>query len=191
MIKDSSEISNLKPEGFYMPTPSTVKTLPKDDREWLEKQLLERNFADYDGLVQALAQRGLEISRSAVARFGKEFKDYVEKIRRSTDMAMFLANEAGDDTNAIGDATIRMVQAEVFEALQNYDFSTLQDAKPHLLIRAIADLNRATVGQKKWMEEAKESMAKAKQELEALVGDKRAGLSAEALQRIENAAKLL
>lgn len=174
-----------------MPTPSTIDQLNKEDREWLEKRLLEKNFSDYDGLMAILSERGLEISRSALGRFGKKYKEYVRSIRQSTDMAVMLSREVGDDANAVGDATIRMMQVQLFDAIQNYDFTKLQDAKPHQLINALADLNRATVGQKKWMAEAKEKMDAAKKELEDLAKDQTAGLSPEALARIEGAARLL
>jgi hypothetical protein len=171
-----------------MPTPSTIDQLNKEDREWLEKRLLEKNFADYDGLMALLAERGLEVSRSALGRFGKKYKEYVRSIRQSTDMAVMLSREVGDDANAVGDATIRMVQVQLFDAIQNYDFTKLQDAKPHQLISALADLNRATVGQKKWMAEAKKAMAISKEALEGFV---KQGPTEETLRQAEEALKLL
>lgn len=171
-----------------MPTPSTIDRLNDDDRAWLEKQLMEKNFSDYDGLMALLAERGLEISRSALGRFGKRYKEYVQNIRRSTDMAVMLSREVGDDANAVGDATMRMMQVELFEAIQNYDFSRLQEAKPHQLISALADLNRATVGQKKWMAEAKTAMEASKKALEGLV---KQGPTEETLRQAEQALKLL
>lgn len=171
-----------------MPAPSSIDRLNEDDRLWLEKQLMERKFGDYDGLMAALDERGLEISRSALGRFGKKYKDYVRDIRRSTDMAVMLSREVGDDANAVGDATIRMMQVQLFDALQEYDFTKLQDAKPHQLISALADLNRATVGQKKWMAEAKEKLAASKSALEKIV---KQGPSEETLKQAEEALRLL
>ena len=149
-----------------MPTPSVVKTLPKDDREWLEKQLLARNFSDYDGLIKALAERGLEISRSAVARYGKAFKDHCENIRRITDMAQILTSEVGDDANAIGDATLRSMQAQLLDALPDYDWSRLQLMEPGELSLAISRLSRAGVNQKKWMAEVKSKVTAAADSVE-------------------------
>jgi hypothetical protein len=166
-----------------MSKPSTVKTLPKPDREWLEKQLLERNFADYDGLTAALAERGLEISRSALGRFGKEFKNHVEKLRRATDMAVLLSEEVGDDANAIGDATTRMMQMHLFEAMQDYDFTRLQAVKPHQLIAALADLNRASVSQKKWMSDVRTKTKAVAESVEKTT--KKAGLSTDAIAQIK------
>jgi len=162
-----------------MPTPSTVKTLPKNDREWLEKQLLERNFADYDGLVQALAGRGLEISRSAVARFGKEFKDHCENIKRITDMAQILTAEIGDDANAIGDAALRSMQAQLLDALPNYDWSKLHEMEPGELSLAISRLSRAGVNQKKWMAEVRSKVTAAADSVEKLSA--KAGVSSETI----------
>ncbi len=152
-----------------MPTPSTIDQLNKEDRAWLEKRLLDKNFSDYDGLMALLQERGLEVSRSALGRFGKKYKDYVRDIRRSTDMAVMLSREVGDDMNAVGDATIRMMQVQLFDALQDYDFTKLQDAKPHQLISALADLNRATVGQKKWMADVKQRVKEVADTIEKTV----------------------
>ncbi|MFA5688589.1 MAG: phage protein Gp27 family protein [Kiritimatiellales bacterium] len=171
-----------------MPALSTIDRLNPEDRAWLEKQLVGRKFADYDGLLQVLNERGLEISRSALGRFGKEYKEYVQNIRRSTDMAIMLSREIGDDANAVGDATIRMVQVQLFEAIQNYDFSKLEDAKPHQLISALADLNRATVGQKKWMAEARRAMDASKKALQGII---QSGPTEENLRKAEEALKLL
>ena len=167
-----------------MPTPSTIGNLNAEDRAWLEKQLLEKNFADYDGLMALLTEHGLEISRSALGRFGKKYKEYIQDIKRSTDMAVMLSREVGDDANAVGDATMRMMQVELFEAIQNYDFSKLQDAKPHQLIAALADLNRATVGQKKWMAEVRTAVKAVAEEVEGKT--RAAGLSQDAIDEIKN-----
>jgi hypothetical protein len=166
-----------------MPTPSTIGNLNAEDRAWVEKLLLEKNFADYDGLMALLTERGLEISRSALGRFGKKYKEYIQDIKRSTDMAVMLSREVGDDANAVGDATMRMMQVELFEAIQNYDFSKLQDAKPHQLIAAMADLNRATVGQKKWMAEVRTKAKAVAESVEKTT--KKAGLSADAIAQIK------
>ncbi len=167
-----------------MPIPSTVKTLPKTDREWLEKQLLERNFADYDGLVSALAGRGLEISRSAVARYGKEFKDHCENIKRITDMAQILTAEIGDDANAIGDAALRSMQAQLLDALPGYDWSKLQAMEPGELSLAISRLSRAGVNQKKWMAEVKSKVTEVAESVEKTT--RKAGLTQDAIDEIKN-----
>ncbi len=167
-----------------MPTPSVVKTLPKEDREWLEKQLLARNFSDYDGLIAALSERGLEISRSAVARYGKEFKDHCEHIRRITDMAQILTAEGGDDANVIGDAAVRSMQAQLLDALPNYDWGRLQLMEPGEMSLAISRLSRAGVNQKKWMAEVKSKVTEVAESVEKTT--RKAGLTQDAIDEIKN-----
>lgn len=167
---------------------SSVEKLSNEDRKWLEQALLDRNFCDYDGLMRLLAERGLEVSRSAVGRFGKKYKAYIEDIKRSTDMARLMAEEVGDDANVVGDATIRMMQVKIFDALQDFDFEKLKEAKPSQMIRAIAELNRATVNQKKWMAQAKAKLEASKEALSALVQQ---GPTEETLKRAEEALNLL
>lgn len=172
-----------------MPSPSKIKTMPETDRKWLEAQLIAKHFSDYDGLAQALAERGYEISRAAVGRFGKEFKEHCEKIKRSTDMAVILSQQLGDDEAALGDAAIRTMQSELYQAMTDYDWSRIQQMDPNELSLSVARLSRAGVNQKKWMSEVKEKMDAAKKLLKGVMNE--GGVSEEALARIEEAARLL
>ena len=170
---------------------STVKKLPEEDRKFVEQLLLKQNFSGYDALVEQLAEHGLEISRSALGRYGKEFKDHCEHIRRITDMAQILTSEIGDEGNTIGDAALRSMQAQLLDALPDYDWGKIHDMDPNELSLSISRLSRAGVNQKKWMADIKERMAQAKKELQALTEGNAGGLSPEALERIEKAASLL
>jgi hypothetical protein len=163
--------------------------MPEEDRKWLEQELIASHFSDYDGLAQALAERGYEISRAAVGRFGKDFKEHCEKIKRSTDMAVILSQQLGDDENALGDAAIRTMQSELYQAMQDYDWSQVAQMNPNELSLSVARLSRAGVNQKKWMSEVQEKMAAAKKLLAGVVN--KGGLSEEALAQIEEAAGLL
>ena len=172
-----------------MPNPSKIKSMPEADRKWLETLLIEHNFSNYDVLAEALAERGYEISRASVGRYGKEFKEHCERVKRSTEMAVILAEQLGDDENAIGDAAIRTMQSELYQAMADYDWEKIQTMDPGELSLAVSRLSRAGVNQKKWMAEVKEKMDQAKQILSDVT--KGGGLSEEALAQIEAAAQLL
>jgi hypothetical protein len=162
--------------------------MPEADRKWLEQQLIDSCFANLDELVEQLAGRGYEISRSSVGRYSKEFKDHLENIRRSTDLALFLSERLGDDENAVGDAAIRTMQAEFLQAMTEYDWKQIHEMNPGEVSLAVARLSRAGVNQKKWMAEAKQAMAASKQALEGLV---KQGPTEETLQQAEAALRLL
>jgi hypothetical protein len=171
-----------------MPQPSKIKLMPESDRKWLEQQLIDSCFANLDELVEQLAGRGYEISRSSVGRYSKEFKERCENIRRSTEMAVFMAEQMGDDGNALGDAIVNSMQAEFFDAMQEYDWKQIHEMSPGEVSLAVSRLSRAGVNQKKWMAEAKQAMAASKQALEGLV---KQGPTEETLQQAEAALRLL
>ena len=50
---------------------STVKTLPKAVKEWLDAALIEQDFSGYQTLEAELKARGYDISKSAVHRYGQ------------------------------------------------------------------------------------------------------------------------
>lgn len=146
----------------------SVSRLPEEDRRWIERQLLERNFSDYDGLVALLSEKGLEISRSALGRYGKGFKSHCEHIRRVTDMAQMLTAEIGDEGNTIGDAALRSMQAQLLDALPDYDWSKIHEMDPNELSLSISRLSRAGVNQKKWMAEVKTKVKEAADNIEKI-----------------------
>ncbi len=148
-----------------MPSPSKIKSLPEPVRKNLEEQLIANHFSNYDELAEWLQGQGFEISRSSIGRFGKDFKKHCEDLKRSTDMALILSEQLGDDANALGDAAIRTMQSELYQAMNEYDWSRIGQMDPNELSLAVARLSRAGVNQKKWMTEVKQRVAQVADEV--------------------------
>ncbi|MGE4489289.1 MAG: DUF3486 family protein [Kiritimatiellales bacterium] len=165
-----------------MPQVSKIKQMPDEDREWLEEWLKDNHFGNLDALVQQLAGRGYEISRSSVGRYSQEFKKHCENIRRSTELAVFLAEQLGDDQNAVGDAAIRTMQAELLQAMTDYDWERIHQMDPGEISLAVSRLSRAGVNQKKWMADVRERVKQVADSVETEA--KKGGLSDEAIARI-------
>ena len=165
-----------------MPSPSKIKQLPEPDRKWLESLLIENNFANYDILANALAERGYEISRASVGRFGKEFKEHCERVKQSTEMAIILAEQLGDDENAIGDAAVRTMQSELYQAMADYDWGRIKQMDPNELSLSVARLSRAGVNQKKWQAEVRERIRQVADEVGEMARE--GGLSVEAVNEV-------
>ncbi|MGE8577728.1 MAG: phage protein Gp27 family protein, partial [Burkholderia contaminans] len=53
---------------------SGVQRLPKAVREWLESALVEGNFTGYQELEQTLRDKGYQISKSAIHRYGQRIE---------------------------------------------------------------------------------------------------------------------
>jgi len=137
-----------------MPARSTILGLPDEIRQWLDGEMVKRNFADYQAVVEQLNARlagaGLQlvVSRSALQRYGQKIEERIDGIRRSTDVARTIAREAGDDEGAMNDALARLVQDKLFNLLMDLevDPDTIDIAK---IGHVVADLGRASIAQKK------------------------------------------
>ena len=164
-----------------MPKRSAVTGLPREVKEWLDKALIEGNFSGYEALEEDLRGRGYAISKSGIHRYGKEFKEKIEGIKKSTEMAKMLAAEAGDDEGALNDALVRILQDKLFNLVMELE---INPAKINVasLSRSIADLARASISQKKFMAEVRTKSKAAADEVVKEV--KKAGLSDEAANDI-------
>jgi 2,4-dienoyl-CoA reductase-like NADH-dependent reductase (Old Yellow Enzyme family) len=126
-----------------MPPRSKIYDLPQDLREELNERLVNTGFQDYDGLTDWLEERGFKLSRSAVHRYGRGLQEEFEE-------AM--------------DATARIVQDQLLRitiAMRKAEHEPEKAAK-HLssVTRALADIGRVSLGQKKWARELRQEVAR-------------------------------
>lgn len=162
-----------------------MNELSPEERARLDAEIVCRNFADYDGLVDWLGQQGFEISRSIIHRHGAKLKRRLEAVKASTEAARLIAEAAPDDADLRSAAVISMVQSELFDLLLNLQEADAEEdpqTRVELMAKAargVADLSRASVSQKKWQ-------ASIKDKLEA----KFCGLEAEATGGKSGARKL-
>lgn len=137
-----------------MPPRSKVDLLPEPIRKELEQRLIGSAFADYRGHAEWLASKGYEIRKSAVAAWGQSFEDRMQMLRTSYAQARAVVDAAPDDEGAMNDALIRLGQHKLFGVLQESE----EELPPKVLaaiMRAIADVGRTSIAQKKWMVEVK------------------------------------
>ena len=169
-----------------MPRRSKVKSLPKDVREALDEKLVEEGFQRYEDLAEWLAGQGYDISKSSVHRYGQEFEDRLEALRIATAQAREITEQVGDDEGALGDALTAVVQEKAFGLLTSMEMEE-QEVEFTSLMNAIARLQKASVKQKKFMQEMREKAQKAAEEAEEIARD--GGLSEEGAEKIR--AKIL
>ena len=53
-----------------MPQVSKIRRLNADDKEWLDRELISRGFSGYSELEAICRDRGIDISSSALHRYG-------------------------------------------------------------------------------------------------------------------------
>jgi hypothetical protein len=136
---------------------SSLNKLPPEVLAWLDKALVERNFTGYRALVAELNDRGYAITKSALHRHGQAFEDRLGMIKAVTDQARALVEASPDDAGMVNEALTRVVQNKTFEVLWKLDTDAIDMNKVNLpaLGKMVADLNRSSVAQKKWMLEAR------------------------------------
>ena len=166
---------------------SSIDGLPEEDKRWLDQALVESNFSGYQALEDALRERGYQISKSAIHRYGSKIERRFGAIKASTEAARFLVEGAADDQDARSEAVIALVQTELFESIVNLQEAGEEDIDPaeriSLLSAAaknISTLARASVNQKKFRIEEKariekearaQLIAEQQEKLEAMRGE--------------------
>lgn len=136
-----------------MPKPSSITQLPDAIRDELDAELVKRSFSGYAALAEWLESKGFGISKSALHRYGQDFAARVEAIRKSTELAKALRAQLGDDAGALNDASLRLGQHLLFEIMQRINPDDVDFVDFPKLMRAVADLSRASVSQKKWQQD--------------------------------------
>ncbi len=144
-----------------MPRRSKVDGLPAELKGQLERLLLDKTHGGYLALAAWLKEHGYEISHAAVHRYDQRLHAVMGRIRAAAEAAVLLNRAAPDDADEQGAATIRMVQASLFDALtQISDAQEADDAGARIKLlsaaaRAVADASRASIGQKRWQDEVR------------------------------------
>lgn len=169
-----------------MPRRSKVYDLPAGLRDELNERLVSSGFQGYEQLAGWLEERGFNVSRSSVQRYGQDLQEEFElamgDVRKTTELARAMTSDQDDESGVLIDATARIVQDQLLRitiAMRQAETEPEEAAK-HLskVTRALADIGRVSLGQKKWAREVrKEALEEAAQRVEDAALTK--GLSAE------------
>ena len=172
-----------------MPVRSKIDTLlPEELRKRLDAKLITNGFKDYAALSKWLSAEGFEISKSAIHRHGEELERKIDTLRRATEQAKVLAREVPDDEGAINDAIIRLYQEKLFDLMMAIEVDP-EKVNIASLGRTLATVARASVNQKKWMKEVRETLktkvAAADAEIARVATS--AGIAPDTSQKLRNA----
>ena len=117
----------------------------------MNSRLIKGSFSNYRGLAEWLQKKGYEIYKDSINRYGQKLEEKIESVKEATDMARALTDEVGDDAGKMNDAVQRMYQEKLFTALLEMKKIDADEMDFVKLGRAIADLTRSSLSQKKWM----------------------------------------
>ena len=161
-----------------MPPRSKVASLPKAVKAWLDKALAENNFSEYETLAAELLAQGFAISKSALHRYGQDFESKLSALKVAGEQARAVVAAAPDEEGAVNEALMRLVQEHLFKLLMsggdNMDLPKVA--------KAVAELGRASVVQKKWQAEWREKTEAAAARVEKIA--KKGGLNADTVNEI-------
>ena len=161
-----------------MPPRSKVASLPKQVKTWLDEALAENNFSDYEALANELSTQGFSISKSALHRYGQDFESKLSALKMASEQARAVVAAAPDEEGAVNEALMRLVQEHLFKLLMS-DGDQMDLPK---VAKAVAELGKASVVQKKWQAEWREKTEAAAARVEKIA--KKGGLNAETVDEI-------
>lgn len=157
---------------------SKVAKLPTSVKNWLDKALVVENFGNYEQLKAELADRGFDISRSALQRYGQDFSERLSALKLASEQARAVVTAAPDEEGAVNEALMRLVQEHLFKLLLDNG----QKIDLPKIARAVAELGKASVVQKKWQAEVRTKAQEAAEKVEQIV--KKGGMSADVINKI-------
>lgn len=166
-----------------MPKRTSIILLPEATKSELDRRLITSGFSGYEELASWLLEQGFEISKSAVHRYGKDFQNRLESLKITTEQAKAVAEQLGDDENLVGDVLLRLASQKLFDVLVDLDLSDYETSLPELM-RSIAQISQASVGQKRWQVKMRDQIDSKLKELEKRAGQGSSALHPETLKVI-------
>ncbi len=164
-----------------MPQRLKVLSLPEDIKKELDKKLIDGGFSGYEALSSWLSEKGYEISKSALHRYGIEFEQRLAALKVATEQARAVVEASGDEEGSMNEALIRLVQQEAFNVLVKLSEEDKNSLLPKLGVM-VAKLSKASVDQKKWMAELKKKAERAAENVEKRLAG---SIDAETLRRVK------
>ena len=143
-----------------MPKRSSILALPKAVKEWLDSALVEGSFSGYEKLSEELKSRGYEISKTTVFRYGSAFEQRLSALKMASEQARAIVSASPDDEGMVSEALMRLVQEKLFQVLLDFQIDPDKPLNLASVAKAIAELSRSTVGQRKWQADVREKAKK-------------------------------
>ncbi len=172
-----------------MAKPSAIDQLNAEDKAWLDARFRDQGFCGYVEIAELLAERGYNVSKSSVHRYGQKLEQKLAAVQASTQAAIMISEAAPDDADQRSAAVMSLIQTELFNSLialqESNDPDTSAADRIALMAKCgkgIASIMQASIGQKKWMLDVRDRVEKAVQAVDSIA--KKGGLSAEAAAAI-------
>ena len=157
---------------------STIETkMPLEIRQDLNRLLLEDSYT-YEEVSAWCKQRGYDISKSAIGRYGKDFFEAYKSIQQFEEQARVLTSEPGTNMT-LEEATGKLITKKVLSALISNEVDILEQNK---LISAFAALQNSNVKRESMKVQFADRAKKVADDVQSLV--KKQGLTDDAAETI-------
>jgi len=127
--------------------------LPHEVRKAVNRLLVEQ--ATYEEVSEYLQERGFDISRSSVGRYGKDFFEMLSRLR--VDEAKADALIEGEDTMALEHAASKLLIQQVITGIAD---SKINVAEVPRIMSDLAKLQSSSIQREKYRQEIRERTAK-------------------------------
>jgi hypothetical protein len=152
--------------------------LPQEIRREVDRLLIEGNVT-YDDIKAFLDEKGYDISRSAIGRYGKGFWASYQKLRILEDQSRTLVSEAGDGM-VLEEAASKLFAQKIVEAQLLEGFDILENPR---LMSDFAKLQSSTVARERFKQDFKEKVERTADSVEKTA--RQGGLSEEKIEIIK------
>ena len=166
---------------------STIRGLSPEVRAELDDRILKRKFDGYRDLKVWLRQNGCMIATTSVKRYANKLEERLGAVRLATEQARLVIEAADDDDFEVNEALLRLVQQHLFTVLVELNGVDANKANIPAFARSVSALARASILQKKYIEEMRvriiDKVAAAQQAVETA---KERGLTEAGAAQIKN-----
>jgi len=135
-----------------------VAKLPREIRDELNRRLVDGSFANYGSLSVWLRKQGYNFSLKTISKYGDKLERRLEAVRLATAQAREVVEATGGDDDKMNEALRRLVQQHLFAVLVELSPDP-KHQNLNSIARSVAEMGRASIMQKKFMEEMAKKLA--------------------------------
>jgi len=152
-----------------MPPPRKVDLLPAELKGWLQEELKDRGFGDYEALAEALnfrleeAGSELRIRKSALHSYGQEYEQFVKyQDEASSWAAGWMEDEGLEDEAKRHGVLFQMLTTLAFKAMQSKmaEGADIDPKELHFIGRMLKDIMASSGIREKLVSDERERVAR-------------------------------
>jgi hypothetical protein len=193
--KKESKPDGKAPKLERIKRPGKIRRLPEDLKIELDRRLEAGTFRSFRILSEWFAEKGYEISHTALSKYRLKFDRRLESIRLASEQARIVCEQFKDDDVHMQGALLRLVQTHLFQMLRDVKDEEIRTTggtatekiapiNITALARSVSGLVRAEAENRKLAERTRVAVAEAAKKVDEA---REKGLSVDAANQIRAA----